>query len=587
MNKPEATQPRRLRGFICFVHNATDSIIAKDRIRIESSRMRKQYFEITGFKRSIKLNAAYMLFLCVGVVCVSLVTMKKNFWHDDVKPYVFTGYLQGDQPSYSAFAREVFERGNGITYANPMDYREDAPRVLSNGGYVLLGWLFKLTGGRQILAWEIWRTFWAICCFGLFGFLTFSLIRQTPVRNFAYLAGCFGGGMAWVWLLAEQGTAVFGRLNLEAIYRAEGGLTWWCTNLFRQSLYPLELYYHALLFLCLFLFLKRRYVLLCIVFALLWWSHVITALLASSVLLPLLLLECRDKDRWRERTAFIVMVCVVLAFVFYNKVYLQSFESIRLWTGQTLSFDFAFDLRLLPRVLGPFIIAPVFLLFPNRFSRYVYRSRGGRLTLVYFFATLAWSQNDLILEPAIQPLHFLRGHLFASAVLLTGIALERSRLHWRLFAYRSPRRGLIQACVAIVLIIIIFSDNMLFLGGAMQEIPQTGLLTITPQEDAMLEAMATLEGSRVVFTPMHKLGILIASETPHRPYIADTVITPDYTNRMQQALEALYRGGGQQAKALDIEWLLLPTNRLPAWTGDPEQFRVIKNDRGLVLGEIL
>jgi len=40
-----------------------------------------------------------------------------------------TGFIQDDMPYYLANAREIFERGNGITYPNPFDSDGAAPAI--------------------------------------------------------------------------------------------------------------------------------------------------------------------------------------------------------------------------------------------------------------------------------------------------------------------------------------------------------------------------------------------------------------------------------------------------------------------------
>ena len=59
--------------------------------------------------------------LPVAAAAAPLVFLALNLWwfHHRPEGFVYLGYLQGDQPTYTAFARAVFGRGTGLIYANP------------------------------------------------------------------------------------------------------------------------------------------------------------------------------------------------------------------------------------------------------------------------------------------------------------------------------------------------------------------------------------------------------------------------------------------------------------------------------------
>ncbi|MBM3336068.1 hypothetical protein FJY63_15520, partial [Candidatus Sumerlaeota bacterium] len=195
----------------------------------------------------------------------------------------YLGYLQGDQPTYTALARAVFQRGNGLFYANPFDFDPSAPRVLTNLGYIALGWAMRALGQRSVLVWELWRIGFGATCYFLFAALVGRFFRSALMRWWVFLAGVFGGGAAWIVTLAAAATHPHNGL-IACFVEAEKGYDWWCLNLFRQSIYPLELFYHTCFFAALLSYLDRRYCrLLAIVFAL-WWAHVVTAILATTII---------------------------------------------------------------------------------------------------------------------------------------------------------------------------------------------------------------------------------------------------------------------------------------------------------------
>ena len=172
----------------------------------------------------------------------------------------------------------------------------------------------RALAGRVVWAWEIFRMGFGVACYGLFALLVARVLRPGAVRWAAFLVGTFGGGVAWVVApCLEPATPDGGWLARFVV--AEEDYGWWCLNLFRQALYPLELLYHALFFAVILALIHRRQRTLLLLVFLLWWTHPITALLASTV--ALLSVGC-DLARRRDRSTALLLIAVATVMMWHQ-----------------------------------------------------------------------------------------------------------------------------------------------------------------------------------------------------------------------------------------------------------------------------
>jgi len=515
---------------------------------------------------------------------------------------VYLGYLQGDQATYTALARAVFNRGNGILYANPFDFDPTAPRVLTNLGYVALGWLFRLIGQNDVVAWEIWRLALGLLCFGLFALLVARLFASKGMRWWVFLVGTFGGGAAWAATLAlTVSHPHWGWLR--SFVEAERGYDWWCLNLFRQSLYPLELAYHSLFFAALLCHLDRRYGLLLLILFLLWWTHTVTAILATTVAGLALLwdwlagLTGRESVQPEERPKragpmVIGLACVVLPWIAYYRLFLPRFPAIQSWIEQTLSFEFVLRPSVWPRAWGVLLVGlPAALLYaPLR--GYLVRERQGRLVLLWGIAAFAWAHNNLFLTRPIQPMHFARGYVFLFLLIVTAkgveIALARRRDGHGQHARAAVGWRRLGKWAAVALVPLFVADNVLFVARVGIELPQPGLLTISPEAKDVLDYFRAQPGSLGVLSVDQKLGVLIVARTRHRLLLSETVLTPFFAERALDAANIL--GSVQAARFWAGDRLILmkgPGLPYPDWCRDPKEFEVLLDNRLYRVGRIV
>jgi len=501
----------------------------------------------------------------------------------DLGPNVYLGYLQADQPTYTAIARSVIQRGNGLFYSNPFDYVWEAPRVLSNFGYILLGWLFYISGYRTIVIWEIWRIFWGALSMGLFAIMVAKLISNNRIRWWSFLVGAFGAGMAWLFVM-DRLLGGSGKQWLDIYREVEGEYSWWCLNLFRQSLYPMELQYHTLFLGALLLYLEKRRTLLVILIFILWWTHSITAILTTTIIglctISDLILEKNRKDLFS-----LISLCVLTAlFYFYYQLYLPTFPSVKSWIEQTLQFNPSMKVSDWFLAYGILISAlPVMLLY-KPLRKFMFGERNGRLVLFWGMAAIAWTCNQYFLSRPIQPMHFSRGYIYLFLVLVLSKGIE--------FFLEKHKVSTTKSATLLIMAISIplfMGDNILFLTRLTLEPPKQDRLVITHEGKEVINYLRHQPGSLVIFTTDMELGILIAAHTNHRVFASEQYLTPFFDIRINSALSSFNRGDTISLQALGINSIIL-TNRnglvFPDWTRNAKNYQISFNNSLYQVGKL-
>lgn len=537
----------------------------------ECSKNIKKKSAVGFFKtnRALSVQKRRIAFSPFGFLCLlppALFLAISLSWYHRAEPDVYLGFLQGDQPSYTALAKSVFNRGNGLFYANPFDYDNKAPRVLSNLGYVALGWLMKAFGNHEIRAWEFWRLLWGTLGGIFYVIIVQNIVPHRSIRRWAIFAGLFGGGTAWLhslFLLPETSFNgwLTGTIDVERDYG------WWCLNFFRQSLYPLELLYHSLFFLAIILYMRRNLRALIYVIAALWWTHVITAILTTTVVGLALAVDYLQSRKRDEIYAVAGLGVVVSFFVLYYNVALPRYPSVASWMEQTLQFRDKMAPGFWLPAYGFLLPAGIICFFPEAMRRLL-QKRHRRIVLIWGIAAVGWTYNDIFFSRCIQPIHFSRGYVYLFLVLLASFAMmnfiPRSFLNRRIF-------GIILAVSLIPLCL----DNVLFLARVGTNTPQKGLLTISKDAEKTLNYFKQLPGSKLVFSADQKLGVLIVAQTQHRVYASEMYLTPFYTDRMNELTPPLIEGDMAALKRMNLEYLVFffrGGNAPCPWMNDAKRF---------------
>ncbi|MCC6546591.1 hypothetical protein IT570_05435 [Candidatus Sumerlaeota bacterium] len=494
----------------------------------------------------------------------------------------FIGMLQGDQPSYTIFARGTFLRGNGLLYASPFDSDSSAPKVLVNLTYSALGLLIRVCGGRLVLSWEIWRLVFGIGAFGGFALLVTQIIKG-PARWFAIIMGFFGGGTGWLYAIYYYNVELPSITVSESFDVAEATYGWWCLNLFRQAIYPLELFYHSLLFAALFLYLRRRVFSAVVVAAILWWCHSITAALLTSILGTVLVIDWFRDRAGRKTTSMAIAIlgaCSAGA-VCYNSIFLPRFPSIKSWIEATYSLSSVMWLRDYPRAYGGLLVAPL-LLFWKPLRDEVLGSREGVLLLAWIVAVVCWSEHDLLFSNYLQPIHFARGHLYVALVLLAGKALE---IFLRSHVLNVKWRTMIFVPLAIALI-----DNVFFVMRVAVNHVELGTRLIDRDGAEVIEYYKNRTDHVTIHSQERGLASLLLMETSQRVYLSEPFLTPFHGDRIAEMIGLNARGDIAGMKRRGVDEVILmrkqPPNVMP-WREDPRKLRLLYSNKTYMVGKLL
>lgn len=441
----------------------------------------------------------------------------------------YTGLLQGDQRIYTAWAREVFERGNGLVYANPLDISPDAPRVFSNFGYLLLAWTEKALPGGWVAAWEFLRILGGTAM----ALLLYHLLKRAGLNRrmtvFLWLLALTGGGIAWLIALPE---AMSGQWLQQFMFIEDGagggpGYGWWLPNISRQPLYPLETLYHSLLYGTALAFLSRRPVLSLPLLGLLWWAHPITAALGTSIVGLAILEELAADRHWRRWIPLLAgLAAVGFCGAAYHRLFLPSHPSIRSLMEQTL--DLAGE-TLKPRwwieCWGFFLLAAIGAVCLRPTRLFMRNSPFGRFSLCWIAAVLFWTHNNWFLAQPIQPMHFTRGHMLLGFIFLITAAIH-SHENW---LQRLNKRKL--AFVAALAIVLGSMDNVLFAARMALIPPPPYHLTIHSSQAQVLEFLDRLPPGQRIHCMDTSMALHIASRTPHLVFMGDRAVTPFFDEK--------------------------------------------------------
>ena len=97
---------------------------------------------------------------CLVALIINCIVGFINYsWFSRVpEGWVYLGTLQSDMQTYTAIFRELFENGNGFFYGSPNEIREFiAPPIFIQLPFIILGWLWHLSGFSIPAVWELFR----------------------------------------------------------------------------------------------------------------------------------------------------------------------------------------------------------------------------------------------------------------------------------------------------------------------------------------------------------------------------------------------------------------------------------------------
>ena len=480
-----------------------------------------------------------------------------------------TGFVVKDMPYYLAAGREVFERGNGFAYPNPLDTDPNAPVIYCH-------WLIWLFGfGIKILHLDPALVFLAAgLTFGLVLSITTRLIvaevwQQRRFQVLLFYLTMWGGGL----ICASQAAVnvVKGRDPLLLLFRHDPADGWWFLNWGRNLSFPTETAYHALVAVAWLAALRGRWTLAAVMTALVAATHPWTGLELLVIMsawwgLRLILKPGRESLKYVGLTAL-----TALCFLAYYLAYLETFPSHAALR----------DVWSLNWILGgkTIVVAygSVFILAAMR----LYRDRRGLshreyFLVVCFLAAAALALHDRAVPP-VQPIHFTRGYVW-TPLFLIALPLLGDGLVW--LSRRWSRPSFLLAVTVLTLLIV--SDNLAFLTREAM-MPSGKFLTLTAAERRTLEWIDRENLTGVVFCEDNDLCYLTATYTGLTPYHGHGFISPDdFPHRLQ--VTAWLDGTAEGPWIERMDYLLMARDTKPPFL-KPGEWRILTSNEEVSLLE--
>jgi len=426
-----------------------------------------------------------------------------------------TGFVQYDQASYMAMAREHWDHGFSLLYGLPFSPDEATPALYAQPQSLLLGLLLRLSGLQPGV---LFFGFGVLC--GLVFFRLAIALWLERVRATDGAAGLglpillWGGGLLGLAGLAA--TLSGGPFTPQGVFRFDPLDGFWFLNLGRNAWYALEAYYHALAVAMLLCLLRRRYGWALLLVALLSASHPFTGVQFAAIHLAYVAGErlLRSDARpplWSLAGGLAVLLAHVAYYLWLIPAFSPEQRSLMAqWLADTPAPPET--LLLAYGLVLPFAVAAV--------ARGAWRDPAGRLFLVMAACTFALMKHDLLIE-AHQPLHFSRGYLW-SALLLLGAPQLHAFLR-RLLARRRPG-----AVAAMALVGLFAVDNALwFAWRTKDQLQGFTQFLLRPEQWAVLEELRRpdYEGHLVVSLDL-EVGYLATVYTPLRSWLSHAASTP-------------------------------------------------------------
>ncbi len=455
-----------------------------------------------------------------------------------------TGFIAYDLPSYVANGREVFERGNGFAFPNPYDTSPDPSPIYFYWFLWLLGLgtrsgmdpglLFVLAGvvSGTALSVMTWR-------------LTRQVLPQPTYHPLLFLSAMWGGGLLCAGKLvanASSGTALGSELLL---FDPHEGL--WFLNWGRNVIFATESTYHVMAAACWLFALSRRY----------WWSLLFAALLACThpwsgleilaTVSAFHFLRLLSGARAGALAHCIASGALLAALLGYSLLFLNSFDAhFALHQAWRINWN-------LPTSSVLLAWSPVALLALMRCKQDWRRFGWDEAFLgVAFAVAFLLSLHDRFM-PSTQPLHFTRGYVWMSLLLLGLPWLQQ-----RLIALRGRLRPQSFWAVCVLALFAAAFDNAVFIRDrALKQFAGESGFFLTPNQRELFRQVdrAGLEGV-AVFADVD-LSYLSSAYTRLTPYLGHRFNTLDYLTRLDQ-VNRLFAGERPAAAEWDgsIEYIV-------------------------------
>lgn len=459
---------------------------------------------------------------------------------------VATGFLQYDQASYMADARQYANGPFYILYGLPFSPDYDTPRVYFQPQTLLLGLALRATPIDPGLLYDLFGLVAALFFFRVAIALYTTVVGlATPGERMLLAAFLWGGGV--VVLLGGLLLAVSGQpltaANLFVLDPFDG---YWMLNLGRNAFYSFEAYYHALFLGAVLLIIRRNYAWALALVAVLSASHPFTGLQLALIVAAWSIAESAISRRLAPPIWFSAgAVGIVLLHLGYYLVLLKWLSPEYVTVEKQWNLGWNLSWRSIEAAYGPVAAILVWRLRSGRRIADAFVDRRFRILMTWFAVSFLLANHELFMTPR-EPLHFTHGYLWSPLFLMGAPMMARyaDRLLVR------PR--LLGKLGAFAMLALMLTDNFVWfarfgldcLSG--RDFPQAPL-TITSDEKDVFDHLddEALLGALVV-SDSTSVSYLATVYTPLRSWYSHALNTPDAVERKDEMM-ALFERGSETA----------------------------------------
>jgi hypothetical protein len=447
-----------------------------------------------------------------------------------------TGFLQYDQASYMAMAREYFDEDFSFAYGNPFSPDPATPQIFFQPWTFVLGLIWNATDfdpGRLYLLFGALNGL-VMLRLAIALYLRLPERAREPYGGLGLLVLCWGGGLFFLAGVADSLAKGVMTTSSPFVFDPADGL--WFLNLGRNLFYSSEAFYHAVALGLLVTLIDRRWLLSALLALLLIASHPFTGTQLLLVALGWCVIE-RVLDRSPPPLALAAALLAIFALGFAYYLWFLPTQSAEHADLEQLWRVASFPLEALSALLG---WGPVALLAMATLTfRLVPFDRLQRLLWVMAGGSLLLANHELFIAPH-QPLHFTRGYVWTPLLLLGLPALQR------VFAWlgRGHRAAVVLAAALFLLDNATWLSIQLFanLKGAGYQ------LDLTSDQRAVIQRLREPAlADHLLIVDDRTFSIIATVHTPLRTWVSHIASTP-YADQRLAEVEA-WRSAGVEAKA--------------------------------------
>jgi len=421
------------------------------------------------------------------LLCLPLLVFFCGYWFNHDAGLRPTGFIQYDNVSYIAFAKQYLDGGsNGVQYSNPFNDSNTYTPIYFQTQTLIFALLLKIGVPVEVIL-PFFTLTCSLICFLLVIAIYDLLVPAGKNRKLHLWLFAWGGG-----LLALAG-AIF-LYFVEAtdqlwhslfVIDPEGG--WWGLNLGRSLIFSCEAYYHCLFLGSILFILKKKFPAALVTSFILTLSHPFTGIELACILVAWSSIEWLVK-RKEIPLYYVVGNFLVLGFhLWFYLFYLESFDDHHSVSQQ---YSLTWGLRYY-RMIPAYCLVGFLAFFAAYKMKWLsfFKLRHNRLFACWFLVALLLANHELFM-PARQPIHFTRGYIWTSLFLmgLPGLVYITTEL-------RNRKRWILIILIAIVFL---FDNAAWILLQVSKHRTTTSELYISAEQEEMFRKLDSFSDSQTM-----------------------------------------------------------------------------------------